>query len=423
MRKVLRVGKDVKARRSRVKELMDLRLSALEMDMKLQLIQELIPLGLMHVAEVLTEEVEALAGDRYKRNGKPGHVRWAKQWGSVYIGEQKLPILYQRVRDRRKGREVELTAYKGLQQPHQIDEGLLKKILLGLSCGRYRECCEAIPEAFSLSPSTISRRFIRASTRKLKELMERRLDELDIVAIVIDGKSFKDDEMIIALGVTEEGRKVLLGFIQAGTENASVCKDFLNNLLDRGLNREEGMLCIMDGSKGIRKAVEEIFGRYALIQRCQWHKRENVVDYLPKARQSPFRKLLQRAYEEPTYEGAKRALMRVKRELSLINESAVRSLEEGLEETLTLHRLGLFEKLGKSLKTTNCIESVMALIGQKTDKVDYWRNSNQKQRWLATALLDIEPRLNRIRGYRYLPELRTALQMELGIKVKEVVAA
>jgi len=106
------------------------------------------------------------------------------------------------------------------------------------------------------------------------------------------------------------------------------------------------MLCIMDGSKGIRKAVEEIFGRYALIQRCQWHKRENVVDYLPKARQAPFRKLLQRAYEEPTYEGAKRALMRVKRELSLINESAVRSREEGLEETLTLHRLGLFEKLG-----------------------------------------------------------------------------
>ena len=423
MRKVLRVGRDVKARRSRVKELMNLKLSALELDIKLQLIQELIPLGLMHIGEILKEEVKALAGDRYKRNGKPGHVRWTKQWGSVYIGEQKLPILYQRVRDRRKDKEVELTGYKGLQEPHHIDEGLLKKILLGLSCRRYRDCSGAIPEAFSLSPSTVSRRFIRASTKKLKELMERRLDELDIVAIVIDGKSFKDDEMIIALGVTEEGKKVILGFIQAGTENGSVCRDFLNNLLDRGLAIEEGVLCIMDGSKGIRKAVEEIFGSYALIQRCQWHKRENMVDYLPKARQAPFRKLLQRAYEEPTYEGAKRALMRVKRELSLINESAVRSLEEGLEETLTLHRLGLFEKLGKSLKTTNCIESIMALIGQRTDKVDYWRNSNQKQRWLATALLDIEPRLNRIRGYKYLPELRRVIQTELGTKAKEAVAA
>ena len=337
MRKILRVGKDVKARRSRVRELMNLKLSALEMDIKLQLIQELIPLGLMHVGEILTEEVKALAGERYKRNGKPGHVRWTKQWGSVYIGEQKLPIVYQRVRDRRKGREVELTGYKGLQQPHQVDEGLLKRVLLGLSCRRYRDCSEAIPEAFSLSPSTVSRRFIRASTKKLKELMDRRLDTYEIVAIIIDGKSFKDDEMIVALGVTIEGKKVMLGFIQAATENASVCKDFLNGLLDRGLKIQEGVLFVMDGSKGIRKAVEEIFGSSALIQRCQWHKRENVVDYLPKSQRATWREKLQRTYEEPTYEGAKRALQRVKKELSLVNESAVRSLEEGLEQTLTLH--------------------------------------------------------------------------------------
>ena len=423
MRNVLRVGKDVKARRIRVRELMGLQMNELEMDVKLQLIQELIPLGLMHIGELLTEEVRTLAGDRYKRNGKPGHVRWTNQWGSVYLGEQKLPIRYQRVRDRKKAREVELTSYKRLQEPHHIDEGLVKKILIGLSCRRYRECSEAIPEAFSLSPSTVSRRFIRASERKLKEFMERRLDTHDLVAIIIDGKRFKDDEMIVALGVTVEGRKVLLGFTQAATENASVCKDFLNGLLERGLRVDEGVLCVMDGSKGIRSAVEEAFGSYALIQRCQWHKRENVVDYLPKGRRAAFRKLLQRAYQEPTYEGAKRALMRVKRELSLVNESAVRSLEEGLEQTLTLHRLGLFEKLGTSLKTTNCIESIMALIGQKTDKVDYWRNSNQKQRWLATALLDIEPRLNRIRGHRYLPELRIAIQRELGIHEKEMVAA
>lgn len=423
MRKVLRVGNNVKARRARVKELMKLKIGELEMDLKLQLIQELIPLGLMHVGEILTEEVKALAGERYKRNGKPGHVRWTKQWGSVYIGEQKLPVLYQRVRDRRKGREVELTSYKGLQEPHQVDEGLLKRVLLGLSCRRYRDCCEAIPEAFSLSPSTVSRRFIRASTKKLKEFMDRRLDTYEIVAIIIDGKSFKDDEMIVALGVTVEGKKVMLGFIQAATENASVCKDFLNGLLDRGLKIEEGVLCVMDGSKGIRKAVEEIFGSHTLIQRCQWHKRENVVDYLPKSQRATWRKKLQRAYEEPTYEGAKMALKRVAKELSLVNESAVRSLEEGLEQTLTLHRLGLFEKLAKSLKTSNCIESIMALIGQKTDKVDYWRNSNQKQRWFATALLDIESRLNRIRGYRYLPELRTAIQMALGILGKEAVAA
>jgi len=423
MKKVLRVGKDVKARRARVKELMNLKIGELEMDLKLQLIQELIPLGLMHVGELLTEELKNLAGDRYKRNGTPGHVRWTKQWGSVYIGEQKLPLRYQRVRDQRKAREVELTTYKRLQEPHHLDEGLLKKILIGLSCRRYRECSEAIPEAFSLSPSTVSRRFIRASSTKLRALMERRLDAYDIVALIIDGKRCAEDEMIIALGITLEGKKVLLGFTQAGTENASVCKEFLSTLLERGLRIDEGLLCVMDGSKGISKAVEQVFGAYALIQRCQWHKRENVVDYLPKGRKAAFRRLLQRAYEQPTYEAAKGALMRVTKELSLLNESAVRSLEEGLEETLTLHRLGLFEKLGTSLKTSNCIESLMSLIGQRTDKVDYWKNSNQKQRWLATALLDIEPRLNRIRGYRYLPELRAAIQRELGIRTNEVVAA
>ena len=432
MRRVLRVGRDVKARRARVKDLMSLDLSELEMDVKLQLIQELIPLGLMHVGEVLKEEVRALAGDRYKRNGVPGHaclcvarrqVRWTRQWGSVYIGEQKLPIFYQRVRDRKEGKEVELNTYKRLQEPGGLDEGILKKMLLGLSCRRYEECSGAIPEAFGLAPSTVSRRFIRASTRKLREFMERRLDNYDIVALIIDGKTFREDEMIIALGVTVEGEKVILGFIQAGTENAVVCRDFLNSLLERGLKIGRGVLCVMDGSKGIKKAVEEILGRYVLIQRCQWHKRENVVSYLPKEQQEVFRRKLQRAYQQCTYERAKAALYQIKKELSLINESAVRSLEEGLEETLTLHRLGLFEKLGKSLKTTNCIESIMALIGQRTDKVDYWKNSDQKQRWLATALLDIEPRLNRIKGYRYLPALRKAIQQELGIEVQEVVAA
>ena len=182
----------------------------------------------------------------------------------------------------------------------------------------------------------------------------------------------------------------------------------------------------MDGNKGLRKAVKDVFGMYTLVQRCQWHKSENVLRYLPKERQVIFRKSLQRAYEKSTYKSAKEALNRVKKELSLMNESAVKSLEEGLEETLTLHRLGLFDKLDKSLKTTNCIESLMSLIDQKTGKVDYWRNSNQKQRWLATALLDIEPRLNRIRGYRYLPLLKQALHRECEIEKTErmeVVAA
>lgn len=416
MKKVLRIGKDVKVRRARVKELLGMPVDLMEVDTKVALIQELIPLGLLHVNEVLAEEVNKLAGEKYKRNGLKGCDRWGSQWGSVYIADQRLPMIVPRVRNVKANKEVQLRSYERLQEPRYVDEGLLRKILNGLSCRRYEECAEAIPEAFSLSPSTVSRRYIRASKRKLKEMGERRLEGYDIVAVVLDGKSFSEDEMVIALGITIEGDKVILGFIQTGTENAQVLTEFLQGLIERGLRIEKGILCVIDGGKGLKKAINKVFGRQALVQRCQWHKRENVVSYLPKSQQEKVRKNLQGAYEETTYDEAKAALKKVRDELSLINESAVRSLDEGLEETLTLHKLGLFKEIGLSLKTTNCLESVMAQIGQKTDKVDYWKNSNQKQRWLATALLDIEPRLNRIKGYRYLPELRLAIQRKLAVQ-------
>jgi len=140
---------------------------------------------------------------------------------------------------------------------------------------------------------------------------------------------------------------------------------------------------------------------------------ENVVSYLPKKRQDTFRKKLRHALNQPTYDDAKDAIQRLREELAIINESAVRSLDEGIEEVLTLHRLGMFDKLGRSLKTTNCIESIFSCVEQNTGKVDYWRNSNQKQRWLSASLLDIEPRLNRICGYKYLPELRKAILKEI----------
>ena len=180
---------------------------------------------------------------------------------------------------------------------------------------------------------------------------------------------------------------------------------------------------MVDGSKGLLKAITNVFKGHALTQRCQWHKRENVIGYLPKGEQTKFRRKLQAAYEKLTYAEAREALRKIQGELRLINQSAAASLEEGLEETLTLHRLGLFEKLGASFKTTNVIESIQARIGQYTDKVDYWRNSDQKQRWVASALLDLEPRLNRVKGMKYLSELRRAIQRDLGIKNEEQIAA
>jgi len=402
-------------RKDKVKPIALSNLSAPEdLDAKVALIQALIPLGLLAVAEALKEEVLALAGERYSRKGGlPGLVRWSQQRGSVCLGDQRISITYPRVRDRASNQEIPLQTYRHLQQPHATDGALLLKILRGLSCRSYGECAETIPAAFGLSPSSVSRRFIRVSARKLQQLCERRLESYDFVALFLDGKTFAEDEMLIALGITLSGEKVILGFIQTGTENERVGSDFLRSLLDRGLQMDPGLLCIIDGAKGLRAAIQRVFGSQALIQRCQWHKRENVVSYLPKSQQALWRRKLQAAYEKPTYTEAQAALQRCRQELRLLNVSAVASLDEGMEETLTLHRLGVFPQLGLSLKTTNCLESLMAQVGQRTDKVDRWRNSDQKQRWVASALLDIEPRLRRIKGYRHLPTLRAALQGEI----------
>ena len=383
----------------------------LELDTRVELIQALIPIGLEAVNEVLQREVCRLAGERYSRQGGvPGYARWGGQRGSVYLADQKVAIAVPRVRDRRRGQEVPLSAYQALQNPRRADDASLRKILKGLSCRDYEPCVDAVSETFGLSSSSMSRRFKRASAKKLAELAERDLSGYDVVALFLDGKTFGDDMMVIALGVTMKGDKVVLGFVQTATENERVCSQFLRSLVDRGLNVDQGVLCVIDGAKGLRKAVGKVFADKAAVQRCQWHKRENVVRYLATNQQATFRRKLQRAYDQPTYSQAKAALKKIRGELNLLNQSAVGSLDEGFEETLTVHRLGLFKELGRSFKTTNCIENLNSLIANRTGKVDHWRNSEQKHRWLATAILDIEPRLRTVVGYRQLPRLRAALQ-------------
>jgi len=378
---------------------------------RVELIQALIPLGLEAVEDVLQQEVTALAGDRYARGGgQAGHARWGRQTGSIYLSDHKVSIQVPRVRDRLRDQEVPLATYQALREPRRAEEAALRKILKGLSCRDYESCVEPVAETFGLKASSLSRRFKRASSRKLQELRERDLSSHDIVAIFLDGKTFGEDQMVIALGVTIEGNKVILGFVQTATENETVCSAFLRELLDRGLKVDQGLLCVIDGAKGLRKAVDKVFARKAVVQRCTWHKRENVVRYLAANLQPTYRRKLQAAYEKPTYAQAKASLMKVRSELAQINESAVASLDEGLEDTLTLHRLGLFTELGESFKTTNCLENLNSLVGQRTDKVDCWKNAEQKHRWLATTLLDIEPRLRKVRGHRQLVRLRATLQ-------------
>ena len=385
-----------------------------DVDTRVALIQALIPVALEKVRLELQADVARLAGERYVREGRlAGHVRWTPQRGSIYLADQKIPIQVPRVRDRLRNQEVPLPTYERLQEPRALDAGLLHKVLGGLSTREYERCAEAVPEAFGLSASTVSRRFKRATARKLRELTERRLERYDLVALLLDGKTFAEDEMVAAVGVTLTGDKVLLGFVQTATENRKVCAAFLRELVERGLCVDLGVLVVTDGAKGLHAAVREVFAAAGVLQRCQWHKRENVLQYLPERHRGAFRRKLQSAYEHPTYEAAKRALAKIRAELVVLNASAAASLDEGLEETLTLHRLGVFRELGISLKTTNALESIHARVESRVAKVDHWRNSEQKQRWLAAALLDLEPRLRRIKNFRALPLLREALKRQI----------
>jgi putative transposase len=378
------------------------------------MIQGLIPLGLKAVEEALIADVTALAGERHVRDdGRPGVVRWGKQPGSIYLADQKLPITVPRVRDLAAGCEVPLPAYTALQAPRGQDVGLFRRVLGGLSCREYEAAAEAVPEAFGLARSSVSRRFIRASARELRRVQEQRLDDAQWLVLVLDGKTFAGDQLVIALGVTTEGEKRILGLVQTASENKRVIAAFLRELVERGFPVDRPLLAVLDGAKGLRAAVQDVFGPIP-VQRCQWHKRENVVSYLPKQQQAAWRRKLQAAYAHATYADAKRALERLARELRLVNASAEASLREGLEETLTLHRLGVFPELGVSFKTTNLIESVMGRIEARTHRITHWRTSDQKLRWCAAALTAMQKQFRRVKNHRKLPLLLRALTTKLN---------
>ena len=359
--KVKAIHKDDKTPESPTEEELD------ALDTRIALIQALIPIGLDAVAEELQQEVSRLAGDRYTRKEQQNpNRRWGSQQGSVYLADQKVPISVPRVRNVERDEEVSLQAYHHLQVPRRMDEGLLLRVIKGIATRSYQACAQAIPKAFGLSSSTVSRRFIKASAQKLKQFRERSLAPYDLVALFIDGKTFADQEMIIALGVTIQGDKIPIGFVQAATENERVCRQFIQSLIERDLVYHKGLLCLIDGSKGLYAALTKALDGYVVIQRCQWHKRENVLSYLPKNKQDQIKKTLQNAYDLSTYREAKAALYAIKPELALINEDALKSLEEGLEDTLSLHRLGLMPHLKQSFRTTNCIESINSMVAQLT---------------------------------------------------------
>ena len=375
-----------------------------ERAVRIALIQRLIPLGLMAAAEELQREVASLA------EASEGVYRHGSNPGTVLLGSQKVPIQVPRVRGPQG--EIPLESYKLLHEGVGIDQSIVAQLFGGLSCRGVEKAQLPHPGSIGKSKSTTSRRFVKASKNQAGEFFERDLSKLDLVAMFVDGKYFGNCQMIIALGIGIDGTKHCLGFVESNSENKAVIAELFRSLIVRGLSAGPSMLFIIDGSKGLRSAVREVFGRKAVIQRCQWHKRENIVSYVPKGSQTTLRQRIQRAYDRPTLDEATRALDAIESDLAESNQSAARSLLEGKAETLTLLRLGLQASIGLSFRTTNCMESLNALAEQKCGRVDNWKNSDHRQRWLALAFLEVEPQLNKVRGYARLEQLRVAIQNE-----------
>lgn len=383
---------------------------------KLALIQHHMELTRLLINHILAGDQEAFTGKRYARSKPYGgrYVRWGYNPGSVRVGSEKIPVDVPRVVDREEGASVPLPSYEALKELPETDEKLREAVLLGLSTHDYDRVTRTLLDGFGLSQSAVSRQFVEASAEVLKEFEERSLADTRFIALVIDGKYLAKQQMVICLGITEDGRKQALGFIQTTTENAAAISELLRDVIARGLRFEEGLFFVIDGSKGLSKAIKEVFGEYAVIQRCQYHKRQNVLSYLTEEQQQHFKGKLDRAQKHPDYETAKKALAALHGELSKVNRSAARSLLEGLEETLTLQRLGLYEELRWSLRTTNSIESLNGHLRKYLGRIRYWRTSDQRARWLACALTEMEENMKRIMGKEALPKLRAALINEIN---------
>lgn len=364
--------------------------------------------GLLLMQEVMDLEVKHLAGERYAQDEGSTADRWGFEKGYCVIDGQKVPIDRQRLRDKNK-REVRLGSYELFQRPGPMQTAVWDKMMRGLSTRNYGPVTKDFAEAYGIEKSAVSEHFIETSRAKLKELMERPLGNLKLCAVMIDGTPFKDRQMIVALGIGCDGKKTILGLREGGNENNAVVGALLSDMIGRGLDLSVPRLYVLDGGKALHSAIRQKAGDAAVFQRCQVHKKRNVIEHLTDEYKSDVKRKLQNAYNMASYQDAKQALQRLLRELMDINPSAARSLEEGMEETLTVHRLGLPEQLRRTLSSTNVIESAFSIVETVCRNVKRWRKGDQIERWVGSGLLVAERQFRKVIGVKHIPVLLTAL--------------
>jgi putative transposase len=384
-------------------------------------------MGMLALSELLVKEAEMIAGPKGKHRRQREFNHWGTTETRLPFGGRNVVIERPRVRSGRKGRsEVELPSIEALRDADPMSARVAEQIALGVSTRGYDRSLEEVDatvDAHGTSKSNVSRALIADTAAKVAAFLGRQLGELDLVAVFIDGIEIAKHSIVIALGVSVDGTKVPLGIWGGSTENATVATALVQNLNERGLRVTNRMLFVIDGSKAIRKALIDVYGNRALIQRCQVHKARNVREHLPEARRSYVAKQLHEAYNCASFKTARSRLLQLVSWLRSNGEdSAAESLSEGLDETLTVLRFGLPKNLYRTFATTNAIENMNGTLRRVMRNVKRWRGEGMMRRWVALGLFEAQRGFRRVKGFRSMAALVTAVRAETVVESSRQVA-
>jgi putative transposase len=369
--------------------------------------------GLAVLQAMFDAEIAAACGPKGKHNPRRAAVRHGTGGGSVTLGGRRVPVSRPRARTV-DGHEMPLETYAHFAADDLLSQVVLERMLAGLATRRHARTAEPVGEqvlvtAKSTSKSAISRRFIRETETALAVLMTRDLSELDVKVLMLDGEHLADRCVVVALAITADGTKVPVGLWEGSTENKTVVRSLLADLVDRGLSAEDGLLVVIDGAKALAAAVREVFGATALIQRCTLHKRRNVADHLPEKEQGWVDAKLVKAFTHPDPEQGLRHAQNLAGLLDKTYPGAAASLREGLEEMFTVARLGIGGRLAKTLTSSNPVESMISIARTTNRNVTRWRDGQMVLRWTAAGMLNAQRSFRRIKGYKQMPQLVDAL--------------
>ena len=368
--------------------------------------------GLVVMQQMLTEELASIVGAKHAKLPAGERVgNWhGSTHGQVVLRARKVSVERPRGRYTDDGGEVELDTWDVFASEDLLRQVVVERMLAGVATRRHVDVTEPVgQDGKATSKSAVSRRFVAATQAAMAELLDADLSSLDTAVLMIDGLNVAGEMIVVAMIITADGTKVPVGQRLGDTENATIVKDLLADMVARGLRFEHGILAVIDGSKALRSAVLRVFGNKVLIQRCTLHKRRNVCDYLPKARRPAIDRRLGAIFADPDADHGVAEAKRLAATLKPDHPDAAGSLLEGLDEMFTVARLGIDGALRRSLTNTNCIESMISTVRDVTRRVKRWRDGDMKKRWIATGMIEAQRSFRRVRGCHQMPDLVTAI--------------